>query len=134
MFQIELPYPPSVNHYFRVFRGRTVIAPHGRAFRRQVCSILWAAATKPVEGKLCCSVDVYPPDRRRRDIDNVLKALMDALQHGGAFRDDSQIVWLLTWKASPVPGGKAVVRISRFGKETCRELCERALAEVTSWN
>jgi hypothetical protein len=32
------------------------------------------------------SIIVHPPDRRRRDIDNVQKALLDALQHGGAYR------------------------------------------------
>jgi hypothetical protein len=33
-----------------------------------------------------CGFDLAPPDRRRRDIDNVQKPLLDALQHGGAYR------------------------------------------------
>lgn len=31
------------------------------------------------------------PDRRRRDLDNILKALFDALTHAGLWLDDSQI-------------------------------------------
>lgn len=34
------------------------------------------------------TVTVYVPDRRRRDPDNVLKALLDALDKSGAIEDD----------------------------------------------
>jgi len=115
MFTFNLPYPPSINHYFRVFRGRTVISAKGRAFRHRVCSILAAAGVRPMAGRLCVSVDIYPPDRRRRDVDNTLKALLDALEHGGAYVNDAQIVWLLTRKAQASRGGKVVVRIWRWG-------------------
>ena len=50
-------------------------------------------------------------DRRRRDIDNIAKALLDALQHGGVYIDDSQIVDLRIKKADPVEGGSTLVQI-----------------------
>ncbi|HAC91237.1 MAG TPA: hypothetical protein DCF63_11500 [Planctomycetaceae bacterium] len=56
---------------------------------------------------------MFPPDRRRRDIDNVQKALLDALQHGGAYLDDSQIVRLSIEKGLPVEGGKTIVQIRK---------------------
>ena len=112
MIELELPYPPSVNHYWRHYRGRTLISRGGRAFRDAVRAALAKAGTKPLPGPLAVAVEIYPPDRRRRDIDNVQKALLDALEHGGAFHDDSQIVWLLTEKAQVVPGGKTIVRIA----------------------
>lgn len=31
---------------------------------------------------------IYPPDNKRRDIDNLCKALLDALQHSGLYADD----------------------------------------------
>ena len=111
MLELELPYPPSVNHYWRMWRGRMVISTEGRAYRERVSLMLRAANVRPVPGKLAVHVEVYPPDNRRRDLDNLQKALLDSMQHGGAFHDDSQIVWLLIEKAQNVPGGKVLVRI-----------------------
>jgi crossover junction endodeoxyribonuclease RusA len=125
MLMLELPYPPSLNHYFRSFRGRTVISHTGRAFRRAVCILLRQANVRPLAGPLVVAIDLYPPDNRRRDCDNALKALLDALQHGGAFFDDAQIVWLLTVKAQVIPGGKTMVAISRWGSGE--------LPPATSW-
>lgn len=112
MLELELPYPPSVNHYWRHYRGRTVISRNGLRFRDQVRAILTGMGVKPLAGKLAVRIEVFPPDRRRRDLDNLLKALGDALEHGGAFHDDSQIVWLLIEKATvAAESGKVVVRI-----------------------
>jgi Holliday junction resolvase RusA-like endonuclease len=111
MVQIELPYPPSINHYWRRVGPRTLISREGRRFRQRVMAILAALACEPLHGPLAVEVEVHPPDNRRRDIDNVQKALLDALQHGGAYLDDSQVVRLAIVKREPVVGGKTLVRI-----------------------
>lgn len=111
MLELELPYPPSVNHYWRRVGARTLISRGGRAFRQTVCSILAAKGVRPLSGPLVVDVTVFPPDRRRRDIDNVQKALLDALQHGGAYLDDNQIVRLTIERGGPVDGGKTLVGI-----------------------
>jgi crossover junction endodeoxyribonuclease RusA len=59
---------------------------------------------------------VYPPDRRRRDIDNVLKAILDALQRAGVYNDDSQISRLYIERCEPVRGGAVRVILSTFDK------------------
>ncbi len=104
-------YPPSVNHYWRRVGARTLISRGGRAFRSQVCSILAACGVQSLTGALVVDIRVHPPDRRRRDVDNVQKALLDALEHGGAYVDDSQIIRLSIEKANPIRGGKTFVRI-----------------------
>lgn len=114
MVELELPYPPSVNHYWRRVGARTLISRGGRAFRATVCSLLAAHGMRPLAGRLDVEVLVHPPDRRRRDIDNVQKALLDAMQHGGAYLDDSQIVRLAIEKGEPVPGGKTIVRMRQL--------------------
>lgn len=43
------------------------------------------------EKRLKVDIIAYPPDKRRRDLDNLLKAPQDSLQHAGVFHDDSQI-------------------------------------------
>ncbi|GIW90236.1 MAG: crossover junction endodeoxyribonuclease rusA [Pirellulaceae bacterium] len=111
--EVELPYPPSINHYWRRVGGRTLISREGRRFRQRVLAILGALGIDPLAGQLAVDVEIFPPDGRRRDIDNVQKALLDALQHGGAYNDDSQIVRLAIEKREPIEGGKAVVRIRK---------------------
>jgi crossover junction endodeoxyribonuclease RusA len=113
MLEIELPYPPSVNHYYRRVGPRTLISRQGRRYREHVCAILRALRVHPLDGDLVLEVDLYPPDRRRRDLDNGMKAFLDALQHGGAFHDDSQVKEMHTHMREPMaPHGKAVVRIA----------------------
>ena len=113
MIELELPFPPSVNHYYRRVGPRTLISREGRRFRERVCAHLAQMGIRPMDGPLAIEIEVYPPDRRRRDVDNVQKALLDALQHGGAYQDDSQIVKLVTEKCAPTTGGKTIVRIAR---------------------
>lgn len=114
MIELELPYPPSTNHYYRHLGPRTLISREGRRFRERVLSILEASRPRPFEGPIAVQVDVYPPDHRRRDIDNVQKSLFDALQHGGVYRDDSQIVRLVIEKRECVLGGRTVVRVQEW--------------------
>ena len=112
--ELELPYPPSVNHYYRRVGQRTLISREGRRFRQEVCSLLAAAGVKPITGPLRVEIDVYPPDRRRRDVDNLQKGLLDALEHGGLYRNDGQIADLRIIRCECVPGGRTVVRIWRI--------------------
>lgn len=50
----------------------------------------------PLQGPLAVTVDLYWPDRRKHDVDNI-KVLLDALS-GIAWEDDGQIVDLRTRK------------------------------------
>jgi crossover junction endodeoxyribonuclease RusA len=111
MYEFVLPYPPSINHYFRRVGPRTLISREGRRFRESVVTILAAGRRPPLSGRLGVEVLAYPPDNRRRDVDNIQKALLDALQHGGAYDDDSQIVKLSVEKCDATPGGRTVVKI-----------------------
>jgi Holliday junction resolvase RusA-like endonuclease len=111
MLEVELPYPPSINHYWRRVGSKTLISREGRRFRERVVATLARLRVEALAGPLAVEVEIRPPDHRRRDIDNVQKALLDALQHGGAYADDSQIVRLAIEKGPPVPGGKTLVRI-----------------------
>ncbi|MCS7168086.1 MAG: RusA family crossover junction endodeoxyribonuclease [Gemmatales bacterium] len=86
---MKLPYPPSVNHYWHRVGCRTLISRGGRAFRRAVQAALAARGVRPLTGSLAVTINVHPPDHRRRDLDNALKALLDALEHGGACGDDA---------------------------------------------
>jgi crossover junction endodeoxyribonuclease RusA len=112
MMQLTLPYPPSANRYYRNVGRRTLISREGRAFRDKVRSILPAGPA--LHDRLAVYVEVFPPDRRRRDLDNTQKALLDALQYGGVYHDDSQIDLLHIERREVIKGGKVVVHIEKL--------------------
>lgn len=93
--KINLPWPPSVNHYWFIVAckggGRKVIGKKGKVFREEVREIFGAHNEKQQVGRLSVRIEAYPPDRRKRDLDNLLKATLDALEQAGAYEDDSQI-------------------------------------------
>lgn len=117
VIELQLPYPPSVNHYYRHVGSRVLISREGREYRDRVCSAVAALGVSPLDGPLEFQAEVYPPDNRRRDLDNVLKSMFDALQHGGAYKDDSQILRIVAHKReahADEPGGCVIVRISKL--------------------
>lgn len=117
---LELPFPPSVNHYWRSVRignaTRTLISAAGRDFRQQVTQTVMAERKALRIGSgVAVSVTLHAPDNRRRDLDNFGgKALLDALTHAGVWLDDSQVRRLSMEWGENVRCGKAVVQIRRI--------------------
>ncbi|MBC7238568.1 MAG: RusA family crossover junction endodeoxyribonuclease [Chloroflexi bacterium] len=114
---IDLPWPPTANRYWRRVNGRTILSRAARQFRKRVRD-LWFVK-KYVLGKdgfadteVRVEIDVYPPDRRRRDIDNVVKAVLDALVDVNIIDDDSQVKELRVVRHECIPGGQVRVRIT----------------------
>lgn len=116
--ELTLPYPPSVNHYFSYYQGRPVLSKDARSYRHQVRRIAITSGIKPLMGPLAIRIDITPPDDRRRDADNVQKSVLDALQHAGAFWDDSQVIWLLSVKHESRPSGTIRVQLSDAASQT----------------
>lgn len=89
----RLPWPPSVNSYIRHTGNRSYITHKGRAYRGEVSNVVLNEETigGALRGRLALHIELIPPDRRRRDIDNHVKSLVDAMMHAGVFQDDEQI-------------------------------------------
>ena len=87
-----LPWPPSVNHYWRNVGGKTIISAKGRQYREAVRRLA-IAESWPIHAdkRLAVYIEAWVPDKRRRDLDNMLKAALDALTFAGVWDDDSQI-------------------------------------------
>ena len=62
-------------------------------------------------GRLSVCLCVFPPDKRKRDLDNLLKISIDSLQKAGFFHDDSQIDSLEVHRFEVFPEGKIEVSI-----------------------
>ena len=98
----DLPWPPSVNRYYRHVGFRVLVSREGRKYRMMTVSRLGGRFPK-MTGRLRLTAELYPPDGRRRDVDNTLKCLQDSLQAAGLFEDDSQIKSLRLDMRDPVP-------------------------------
>ena len=113
MIELALPWPPTANTYWRHDRGRTHISHAGKAYRANVLAVLWSTLGKiePLEGPLAVSLRLTPPDRRRRDVDNVQKPLLDALEHAGVYGNDNQVSELHAFRGDPRPPGAILVQV-----------------------
>lgn len=109
--RLELPYPPSVNHYYRHFRGRVVISAKGRAYRESVRTQLKCEDVQMFPGNIELIIDAYPPDNRRRDADNLEKCLFDSLVAGGLIVDDCKIKRHTMTMREPMPECKGMIYI-----------------------
>ena len=91
MIELTLPWPPSVNHYWVHTRTVTFISAKGKEYRKSVSAIVAQNHTvirvKPIK----VDIIAYRPDRRLRDLDNLLKAPLDALTNAQVWTDDSLI-------------------------------------------
>ena len=116
--KIELPFPPSINHYYgRGRNGSVFIKAKGKEYRNTVMMLCRLYRVKPLRGRLCVFIRFYPPDKRRRDLDNIEKALFDAMQHGGVYLDDSQIDDKRTLRCENVKGGKIIIELKEIEED-----------------
>lgn len=110
--QIVLPWPPSVNGYWRSYRGRQILSQKARAYRKSAMRhVLACKANKHLTGRLAVDIELYPPNRMKIDIDNRIKALLDVMEHAGVYQDDSQIDKLTVERCEIEKHGAAVVKI-----------------------
>ena len=114
MLELTMPWPPSVNKYWRTFQGRMIISAEGRSYRKAVADqVMIQRGAKHYEGKLRVVIEAWRPDNRGRDLDNLLKATLDALTHAGVWADDGLIVDLRIYWADSI-GGMLKVKVSEI--------------------
>lgn len=94
--RLTLPWPPTANNLFATVRTRQgverrVLTGEGRNYRRAVHWIANSIRPRRITGCVAVVITAFPPDRKRRDIDNLLKAPLDALKFAGIYVDDSYI-------------------------------------------
>jgi crossover junction endodeoxyribonuclease RusA len=70
-----------------------------------------------MDGRLSVAIVAHPPDNRRRDLDNMMKGLLDGLVHAQVIEDDSQIDRLSIQRGVVCKGGKVRVYVSEFRSE-----------------
>ncbi len=109
---IKLPYPPSMNTYWRNFRGNTVLSKAGREFKHAVWAcVLEQKIPKFGDKRLEVTLWLYPRSKVVTDLDNRLKAVLDGLEEAGVYDNDGQIDILMIQRGAMRKGGGVDVMI-----------------------
>jgi|SRR5580698_6410236 Holliday junction resolvase RusA-like endonuclease len=126
MMELILPWPPTVNHYKKI--GGTRITKKGKSYQARVNTSetkvfyyeVWLKLRHLKlesfkNARLSVEIRLYADSHRKMDIDNRVKVLLDALQKGNLYDDDSQIDRLLITRCNPEPPiGKVIVIVSKI--------------------
>ena len=88
---IFLPFPPSVNQLYRNVPkiGRVKTAKYKEWMQEARRHIELAGGLSHLSDKFQLTIAAAPPDKRKRDIDNICKPVLDLLVDVGAVEDDS---------------------------------------------
>ena len=114
---LAIPYPPTGNTSTRHAGGRHYTTEAVKRYRMEVATLAMAqGACKTIRGEIAVVAEVYPPDRRRRDLDNTWKTAGDALTKAGVWQDDNQVADLRLVRMEPRPGGMVIVNIEEMEK------------------
>lgn len=116
---LRLPWPPSNNNIWRRHGNKTLLSLEARQYRQAVSLQLRAGRYREptFTGRLRVDVVAHPPDHRRRDLDNLHKAPLDALQAAGVFADDGQIDDLRITRGEIVVGGRLTITVEELGSQ-----------------
>lgn len=90
MIQAKLPFPPSVNAIWRKSKtGKMYLTAKGAAWKEAAAWSVKASMSQPIVGPFHFHMEVGRPDRRQRDLDNLFKCVLDAVEDAGAIRNDA---------------------------------------------
>lgn len=106
-------WPPSINNYYARTRRGVYIKAKGKQYRISVAEDLQEqiGSLVSISDEVFLSVILYPPDKRVRDLDNHMKALLDAITISGLWDDDRLVSQLYIYKGEVAKGGKVKVHI-----------------------
>lgn len=122
MIDLRLPWPPSVNTYYRHVGSKVLISKAGRKYRKRVaeevfCQVASGGLPARVPGRVSVEILATPPDRRVRDLDNTLKATLDSLQAAGVIENDCLIDRLVIERRPHQSPGHVQVRVEEVREQ-----------------
>jgi crossover junction endodeoxyribonuclease RusA len=109
---LTLPLPPSVNNYWGFSGHHRFLTLAAREFKKEVAHIVSLKKVKFTTQKLSLTATFHFKDKRKNDLDNRIKSLLDALVQAGVMEDDSQIDQLHIFRGENIKLGKALIKIS----------------------
>lgn len=94
--EFSIPYPPSANRIWRQGQGRV---HKSKEYQDWLALAAWEIRAqlgpkKVITEPFKLTIRVNRPDRRKRDLDNLLKPILDLLGHYGLIENDSLCHWI----------------------------------------
>jgi len=88
IYQYSFPLPPSVNALWRTGQARMYRSKRYLAWLEE-CDVVFASKTVPrINYPFAIEIALGRPSKRKMDIDNRIKAVLDMLQRVGVIEDD----------------------------------------------
>src|SRR5258708_4769936 len=110
MITLRIPLPPSVNALFANVPGKGRVKTD--RYKTWLNAVGWDVVQQrqsPIKGDVTLEIVAGRPDRRRRDLSNLIKAAEDLLVRHGLIEDDSRVTSLsIAWTA--IEGCQVTVR------------------------
>src|SRR5512147_2723677 len=85
---LNLPWPPSVNAIWRKNKRSVYRSSKYVSWIKQASWIAKLGKHQPIKGEFSATIILNPPDKRRIDIDNRVKVLLDLAQKVSLIDDD----------------------------------------------
>lgn len=111
--RLNLKWPPSINGYWRAYKGRQIISERGREYLAYIQEIALMHRLRGRFGadRVAVSIIMYPKTKRRFDCDNFTKCLFDSFSKCGIWDDDEQIYDLQIIKGQQMKNGFLEVHV-----------------------
>ena len=108
---VVLAYPPTVNKMYFWRNGRPILTDEARDWRaRAIWCAQYSGVFTQLAGPVSINILVYRP-RKRGDLDNVAKAILDSLNRI-AWLDDSQVVQLIMRRYDDKNNPRVLVKVA----------------------
>ena len=115
MIELHLSYPPSANRLWRRGKNNIYASKEYTTWKREAGWQVIAQKPGGIAGPYRLSLNAVRPDKRKRDLGNLLKAVEDLLVSAGVIEDDSKAEMIsMRWVTS---GEGITVRIEPAGME-----------------
>lgn len=114
--RVQLPWPTTANRRLSVYRGRMLATSQYREWKERAAEYLLAQliGTPKLRGRCQVLIEAWPPDHRRRDIDNVVKPALDALVRARLIGDDFDVERITVQRCVVWPTGRLILHVEEI--------------------
>lgn len=117
LFLSKLPVPKS-NRYIRRKGGKVFKPPRVVNWEaRAIWELREQYNGEPIDYEISVDIVLILPNRRKRDIDNMLKSLWDVMEKAGIIKNDNLIYEVRTVKKIEKGKEGVYIRIKRFNEK-----------------